>query len=388
MNEDVFTKCRNYSIEKLTFSTFSIIYQGIIELAKLYQRSMLNTWCTSTQMALKLNQRGILVISSFFIVIEICSSKLFYMPLGLYRDFVLEEKYGFNRQTLSLHMLDLLRITILQILVEVPMSAAAVYIINQGGQFIHIWLWFIQLLFVIILMRILPTFILPMFNEFQPMPDGSLKDSIANLAQTVGFPLSEIFIMDGSRRSSRANAFFIGSFGTKRIVLFDNLLAKENDKAVLEDDEILAVLCHKFGHWKHRHVMKGFTYQQITILLILTLVCSTISYTPMYKAFGFPPHLQSAIVGFFIIRGYILIPFYFLENLISKYFERAMELQADSFAIDMNYGQALRSGLLKFMKNHFTFPLDDPLYSMWNFTHPSLLERIRYIDSIQKLKKE
>lgn len=309
---------------------------------------MLNMWYFSAQISLNRDETGTVANSVLFLLINVCVTKICSIPIGLYRDFVLEERYGFNKKTLTLHMNDIMKITTLQIIFEVLMLMGASYIVSFNDNRLYIWLWFSQMVITAALTIIIPIYILPLFNVFTPLPEGCLKNAIADLAKSVDFPLSEILVMDSSQRTSHANAFFAGFIGTKRIVLYDNLLA-ENDSGApkYEEEEILAILCHELGHWKNQHVLKEFVIKQILNLFILMIYQSMINYSPMYRAFGFSLQVQPIVIGFIILREYLLMPIYWIEKFIMNHFRRSWECQADAFAVDMCYGEQLKTSLMK-----------------------------------------
>ena len=300
----------------------------------------------------------------------ICSS-LIGLPFGLYKVFVIEERHGFNKQTLGLYFLDMLKGWILIILIGTPLLCLFLWLIKWGGEYFYIYVWFFLLLVQLIAITIYPILIQPWFNKLTPLPEGTLSHRIEDLAKTLKFPLKKLFVIDGSRRSSHSNAYFYGFFKNKRIVLFDTLIAQASE------DEVVAILAHELGHWKLHHTMKTLTIAEIHTFLLLYLFSKVMYTRDVYLSFGF--NTTPTIIGltlFELLYSPVEHVLGFLMNLLSRRFE----FQADAFATRIGHADPLRSGLIKLQTENLGDMNPDPWYSTYNYSHPPLIERLTAIE--------
>jgi len=221
------------------------------------------------------------------------------LPFELYSTFVLEEKHGFNKQTLRLYFVDQLKYFVLAVVITIPIVCALIWLINWGGSYFYIYAWLFTLVVTLFLMTIYPNVIEPWFNTFKPLEEGELKSRIYDLAKQVKFPLTKLFVVDGSKRSSHSNAYFYGFFNNKRIVLYDTLLEQ-----VKEITGVLAILAHEIGHWKLNHVLKQLVLGQLQILTFFYLFGQMINSENMYTSFGFsekPSVFFGIVIIFYVI---------------------------------------------------------------------------------------
>eukprot|EP00029_Vermamoeba_vermiformis_P007014 TRINITY_DN2905_c0_g2_i1.p1 TRINITY_DN2905_c0_g2~~TRINITY_DN2905_c0_g2_i1.p1 ORF type:complete len:251 (-),score=61.59 TRINITY_DN2905_c0_g2_i1:85-837(-) len=238
----------------------------------------------------------------------------------------------------------------------------------MGGQYFYIYVWLFVTLIGLIFMILYPNIIAPWFNKFTPVPEGELRDKIFALAQRVDFPLTQLFIVDGSTRSAHSNAYFYGFFKNKRIVVYDTLINQ------VSTDEIIPIIAHELGHYKKSHNLKRIIINQIEILAFFFLFGQMIYNPYMYHAFGFTaPRVFIGLILFSMLYQPVEHVLGFLGNIWS----RSMEFEADQFAVDMGYD--LRPGLLKLHLENLSNLNPDPWYSAYHYTHPPLLERQRAI---------
>jgi STE24 endopeptidase len=290
------------------------------------------------------------------------------LPFDYYRTFVIEERHGFNRQTVRGFWLDLVKGLMLGAILGGLILGVVLWIMEQAGPTWWIWAWLALSAISLLTAWLYPTLLAPLFNKFRPLEDGALKTAIDALASRVGFGSKGVMVMDASRRSSHGNAYFTGLFGKKRIVLFDTLIAS------LTPSEIVAVLAHELGHFKLRHVTLGLIRGLATTGLLFFGLSLCLELTPFYTAFGLKePTTYGALLVFSMWFG--LANFYLQP--ISNHISRRHEFAADRFALEhIENKTELGQALLKLREKSHSLPLSHPLYSAVYHSHPPLLERL------------
>lgn len=302
-----------------------------------------------------------------FVFSYVVANQLFQIPFMAFTDFVIERKYGFNNKTVKVFGGDILLNLFLIVCIGLPFIYITFYIICQFINF-ELYLGGFIALFQLFIMWVYPWIIAPLYNKFTSLENENLKKKVEVLATGIGFKVSKIEVMDGSKRSRHSNAYFTGFGNTKKIVFYNTILEQ------LQESEIIAVLAHELGHWKNSHVFK---------LLILGWI-QVFGYIWGFKVLvgdRNPLTVALSLLRFLIGVSCISMPLALLINLISHRFER----QADEFAVDLGNGEDLKNGLVKLHTENLSFPTVDWLYSALNFSHPHILERIGFINS--KLKK-
>uniref|UniRef100_A0A182QYM0 CAAX prenyl protease n=1 Tax=Anopheles farauti TaxID=69004 RepID=A0A182QYM0_9DIPT len=277
MNAETFEKARVYGLDKAYYAVVKTVLCDIVILQlELYFGFMAMVWARSVQLSesIGFNPKSEIQVGCLFALLLNIIGLLKDMPFKIYGTFVLEEQHGFNKQTAGFFLKDQIKAFVVGQVLTIPIAAAFIYIVQIGGEYFFIWLWAFVALVSLILITIYPVYIAPIFDKFRPLEDGELKQSIHALANSVKFPLGQLFVVEGSKRSAHSNAYFTGLFGVKRIVLFDTLLVNkglpEDDPSLTESDkgkgckneEVLAVLAHELGHWKLGHVMKNIVIMQ------------------------------------------------------------------------------------------------------------------------------
>lgn len=398
MEAETFNKARLYGLDKEQFSIIkTIICDMIILSIELYFGFIAWIWYQSELLTkyFNLNPNNEIQVSCVFVILTNSINLIKEIPFTLYKIFILEEKHGFNKQTLRFFIIDQLKAFIIGQIIFIPIAAAIVFIVQNGGDNFFIWLWIFTGIVVLLLLTIYPVFIAPLFDKYHPLEDGPLKDSIERLAASLHFPLAKLYVVEGSKRSAHSNAYFYGLWGSKRIVLYDTLLLNKGKKDLTElkdeekgkgctNEEILAVLAHELGHWKSGHVIKNIIIMQAHLFLMFTAFGYLFRYEPFYEALGFPRGKKPILVGLFIILIYVLAAYNAIINFIMTILSRRFEYQADEFAQKLGYADELSRALIKLNIDNLGFPVYDWMYSTWNHSHPTLLQRLNRLEENKK----
>ena len=292
------------------------------------------------------------------------------MPMDLYRTFVIEAKFGFNRTTLALYFSDAVKQGIIFLLLGTPLIALLLWLVSHAGSWWWLYGWLTWTAFTLFMFWLYPTVIAPLFNRFTPLQDEALREKIVNLLQRCGFNNDGIFIMDGSKRSQHGNAYFTG-FGTnKRIVFFDTLLKS------LQADEIEAVLAHELGHFKHGHVRKRLILVTLTSLVGFAALGALINAPWFYSGLGVQHRSYATAMVLFL-----LVTPYFSAALkpISSYWMRKHEFEADDYAATQTNARNLIQALVKLYKENAASLTPDSLYSAYHDSHPPAPIRISHL---------
>lgn len=292
------------------------------------------------------------------------------IPMSIYRTFILEERFGFNRTTGKTFVTDQLKQFALLIVLGAPLIAAVLWLMDNMGTYWWVWVWAVWTGFGLLMMWAYPAFIAPLFNKFNPLEEGSLKQRIQDLMTRCGFTSNGIFIIDGSRRSGHGNAYFTGLGQNKRIVFFDTLIES------LSTDEIEAVLAHELGHFKRKHIIKRIISMAIFSLAGLAMLGWLITQDWFYNGLGVTtPSLHAALALFLIA----LPVFTFLLHPISSWFSRKHEFEADAYAAEVSSAESLTQALVKLYEENANTLTPDPLYSAFHDSHPPAAVRIAHL---------
>lgn len=293
------------------------------------------------------------------------------LPFDYVQTFSIEEEFGFNRTTRRLFFVDLTKSAALAILFITPLVLSVDYAMRQLGSWWWLAVWGIFVAFNLLALLVVPTFIMPIFNKFEPLEDESLKARIEALMERCGFHAKGVFRMDGSKRSSHGNAFFTGFGPSKRIVLFDTLLDR------LTPEQIEAVLAHELGHYKLRHVFKRVLVYFAGSLVILAFLGWLIGQDWLYEPFGIDPSVarDMPLTGLLLfLLVFPLISGWF--RAILSHFSRRHEFEADSYAANHASAKELAVALVKLHRDNASTLTPDPIYSAVNYSHPSVAQRI------------
>ena len=297
-------------------------------------------------------------------------SSLVDLPLSLYTQFVVEEKFGFNRMTLKLFFADLAKQTLLGALIGTPVLLAVLWLMAQAGSLWWLYTWVFWCAFNLLILLIYPTWIAPLFNKFTPLADDELKARIENLLTRCGFASSGLFVMDGSKRSNHGNAYFTGLGKSKRIVFFDTLLSR------LQGGEIEAVLAHELGHFKHRHVMKRIVLMFSLSLGFLAVLGQLMTADWFYRGLG----VSTQNTALALILFFLVVPvFTFLLTPLSSLLSRRHEFEADRYAAEHASACELTNALVKLYEDNAATLTPDPLHSLFYDSHPPAALRIAHL---------
>lgn len=293
------------------------------------------------------------------------------LPFSLYQTFVVEQRFGFNKMTLGLWLLDLAKGLALTVVLGLPLLWVVLWLMGAGGSLWWLYAWLVLVAYQLFVMWIAPTFILPLFNKFTPLQDEAVKDRVTRLMERCGFAAKGLFVMDGSKRSAHANAFFTG-FGTnKRVVFFDTLLAQ------LSPTEMEAVLAHELGHFKRRHILKrmalGFTVSLVALAVLGWLSRQAWFYTGL----GVAPNLAGPNDALALLLFMLAVPvFSFFVSPLMAQLSRKHEFEADAFAVQHTNGADLGAALLKLYEDNASTLTPDPIYVKFYYSHPPASERL------------
>lgn len=313
---------------------------------------------------------GIPAALSFFAVISI-GSFLLNLPFEIYQTFSIEERFGFNKVTPGLFISDCLKTTVIASILGGILISGFVYLYETAGSTFCVYTWLSIGILMLVGNLIYVPLILPLFNKLEKLPEGDLKFAIKNYCHQNNFPVHDIYIMDGSKRSTKANAFLSGIGPKKKIVLFDTLISSHNN------DEIVAVLAHEVGHNKHHHVSKGLFQGMLQLAFVIWLFAWFIDNQTVGMILGSEINtIELALFAF----GIVYSPFSLIVGALFNYFSRKHEYEADMYAALTSYGTELKSALLKLSSKNFSNPDPHPLSVFFKYSHPTTLQRIRRID--------
>jgi STE24 endopeptidase len=304
------------------------------------------------------------------------------LPLSLYQTFVIEQRFGFNKMTFKLWLGDLVRSTLLGAAIGLPIIALILWLMGAAGDLWWLWAWGVWMGFNLLLLLIYPTFIAPLFNKFQPLEDESLKARVTALMQRCGFSAKGLYVMDGSRRSAHANAYFTGFGAAKRVVFFDTLLNK------LSPGEVDAVLAHELGHFKHKHILKRIVTMFAFSLAGFALLGALAQQAWFFSGLGVTPSLQLLVPALgasdampndalALLLFLLAIPVFsfFITPLLSRS-SRQHEFEADAYAALQADRKDLSSALLKLYEDNASTLTPDPLYVAFYYSHPPAGQRL------------
>uniref|UniRef100_A0ABK0LTV1 CAAX prenyl protease n=1 Tax=Rattus norvegicus TaxID=10116 RepID=A0ABK0LTV1_RAT len=381
MDSDTFEKSRLYQLDKSTFSfwsglysevegTFILLFGGIPYLWRLSGR-----FCSSAGFGPEYE----IIQSLVFLLLATLFSALTGLPWSLYNTFVIEEKHGFNHQTLEFFMKDAIKKFIVTQCILLPVSSLLLYIIKIGGDYFFIYAWLFTLVVSLVLVTIYADYIAPLFDKFTPLPEGKLKQEIEVMAKSIDFPLTKVYVVEGSKRSSHSNAYFYGFFKNKRIVLFDTLL-EEYSVPNKDNQEEPGLEPRNEGEGDSEEVKSKV---KMNSFLCFFLFAVLIGRRELFAAFGFYDS-QPTLIGLLIIFQFIFSPYNEVLSFCLTVLSRRFEFQADAFAKKLGKAKDLYSALIKLNKDNLGFPVSDWLFSTWHYSHPPLLERLQALKNAKR----
>lgn len=312
-------------------------------------------------------------------------SILLELPGSIYNTFVLEAKYGFNRTTVKTFVLDIARDALVSVALGIPILSMLFYALRFVSSYspftIAIWLWGVVSLLTLTMLVIYPSLIAPLFNTYDPLAEGELKEKLTALAKRFKFPLDKIYVIDGSRRSNHSNAYVFGLF-RKYICIYDSLLEQMKDN----EEQIVSILCHELGHWWHSHLLMGVIISLLQVFCFCVLYAFTAGKSDVYVSFGFNDG-QPLIIGLVLFNA-LSSPISALLTPAQNMLSRRFEYEADLFAKRHGLSDELSRALIQMSVANLSNMSPDPLYSAWNYSHPTLTERLDALNPKISQKKD
>lgn len=365
-DQEAYEKSQNYLHHTTVFSLVSSAFELAVLLVFWFAGGFNHLDLLVRDLGFSSLVTGILYIGSLLFLQGLVS-----LPFGIYQTFVLEEKYGFNKTSPLTFVSDKLKGIFLGLLLGAPVLAGLLWFFENTGSFAWVWAWAAVALFGLLLQYVAPTLIMPLFNKFTPLEDGELKSSIVEYARSVNFPLSGIFVIDGSKRSSKANAFFTGFGKQKRIALFDTLIDNHTVK------ELVAVLAHEIGHYKKKHIIIAMFLSVINMGVVFFLLSVFLNNRALFDAFYMDNLSVYASLLFFSL---LYSPVEFILSVFLQSLSRRHEFQADRYAVETYSGGAtLAEALKKLSRKNLSNLTPHPFYVFLNYSHPPVLRRIERI---------
>jgi len=323
---------------------------------------------------------GVVGTGLFYIGALILFKIILSLPFSIYSTFVIEEQFGFNKTTPKLFVTDRLKSLMLTALLGGPLLAGVIAFFEFGGPWAWVWAWLIVTAFTLVIQFIAPTWIMPLFNKFEPLEDGELRQKIRDYAAEVRFPLRGVYVMDGSKRSTKSNAFFTGFGKNKRIALFDTLIEKHTP------EELVAVLAHEIGHFKKKHIPKNMAVSIIHTGIMFALLSLFLQVPGLFEAFYME---QMSVYAGLVFFGLLYAPVEMLLSAGMQLLSRKYEFEADSFAAEtLEDPEAMVDVLKKLSKDNLSNITPHPFYVFLNYSHPPVLERIKSIRNNNKKAKK
>lgn len=347
------------------FSTLT----GIVSLLAMLAMLFFNGFAFVDSWVRQYTQDPILTALFFFGVLGLASDILG-LPFSVYKTFVIEEKFGFNKTTAGTFVLDKLKGYLLAAIVGGGLFSLIIWIYQSTGQYFWLLAWALISFFTIFITMFYTTVLVPIFNKLTPLPEGELRSAIEAYCRKVGFKLNNLFVIDGSKRSAKANAYFSGLGAKKTIVLYDTLIEKHTT------EELVAVLAHEVGHYKKKHTLTG-TIQGIVQTGVMMFIMSLFLGNPeLSKALGAS---QSSFHLDILVFGLLYSPLSQILGIISNILSRKHEFEADAYAKETYDGNALGAALKKLSSDNLSNLKPHPAYVFVHYSHPPVLERLKYL---------
>ena len=359
-------KAADYTMTKTRFGLLELAWGAAIVLAwtLLGGLSYVNEWLAG-MMGHGIVQQVCLLVAFMAI------GSLLDLPFTLYQTFVIEERFGFNKTSLNLWLQDFAKSLLLSALIGIPFITLVIWMMGATGPWWWLWVWGVWMGFNLLALLIYPTLIAPLFNKFQPLEDPDVKKRVSQLMARCGFTSKGFFVMDGSKRSAHANAYFTGFGASKRVVFYDTLLAQ------LSPPEVDAVLAHELGHFKHRHIIKRIV-SMFAISLLGFFALGWISQQVwFFTGLGVVPNLGGSNDALALLLFMMVLPLLgtFLGPVFAQ-MSRNHEFEADAYAVAQTSGEALAGALLKLFEDNASTLTPDPIYVQFYYSHPPATERL------------
>lgn len=375
ISQETYDKSQAYGRAKAKFSFVNGIWGQVTNIAFIQFDILPKLWSWTGHLLLQYAPArfsGEITHSIMFVLAFTVINQVLSLPSSVYSTFVLEEKFGFNKQTPKLFVTDMIKSLGLTVVLTPPILAAFLAIIQKTGDNFFYYLWMFGAGLQVVMITIWPIVIMPLFNKLTPLEPGNLKTGVEALAARLKFPLNELYVIDGSKRSAHSNAYFFGMPWKKHIVIYDTLIEKS------EPQEVVAVLAHELGHWSLGHTTRLFGISQFHFFYIFSLFSVFIKNQSLFADFGFKG-IQPIIIGFILFSD-VLAPMDVLIKLGMNVLSRRYEFQADAFARNLGYSEELAKSLIKLQVQNLSTMDADSMYASYHFSHPILSERLKALD--------
>lgn len=369
-DEEKYRSAREYALVNSRFSMVSSGFSTLVILVFLY----MNGFAIVNQWAMEVSGNSYVQILVFFGVL-LLASDLLNTPFSVYHTFVIEEQFGFNRTTVKTFVMDKIKSYLLGALLGGGIMLAITWFFNYMGENFWWITWIFVAGFSVFMMLFYTSLIVPIFNKLRPMEEGDLRDAIEAFCKKVGFNLSDLFIIDGSKRSSKSNAYFSGLGRRKKIILYDTLIEQQENK------ELVAVLAHEIGHYKLKHTLVGLLLSIVQTGLMLFLLGLMLKMDVFANALGVDEiNLHIGLIVFSLLYAPVSLVLGILMNIVS----RRHEFQADRYAAEHYNGEALVTALKKLSVENLSNLHPHPAHVFVNYSHPPVLKRIEAIRKVER----
>lgn len=369
-DEEKYKKSQDYDKVNHKFSILTSSFNLLLILVFLY----FSGFAFIDNVARTFTSNSIYVALIFFGII-LFASDLLHTPFSIYDTFVIEEKFGFNKTTVKTFILDKLKGWVLSAIIGGAILALIIWFYNKVGDFFWVYAWIAVSFFMLFMTMFYTSLIVPLFNKLKPLEEGELKNEITSFCKNAGFKLDNVFVIDGSKRSTKANAYFSGLGKKKKIVLFDTLIEK------LSKEEIVAVLAHEIGHYKKKHTLISVCTSILQTGLTLFILSLFVGNPDLSKALGSEiPSFHLGLITF----GFLYSPISTIIGLLMNIISRKNEYAADQFASENYKGIYLQNALKNLSVNNLSNLTPHPLYVFFNYSHPTLLQRLKFIEKFNK----
>jgi STE24 endopeptidase len=381
--KEKFQSSQDYGYDKINFNIVNTTVDIFVTLAGFAYGVMPKLYQTSIAICSKYGytEENEKIVSITFFLLLTLLGELQSLPASLYSTFYIEKKHGFNKTTVGLYITDKVKSLVLTAAIASPLLSLLIHIIKTTGPYFYVYAYILILLFTLFMLTVYPVVIMPMFNKYDPLPDGQLKDKIYALAASIQYPLTKLFVVDGSKRSSHSNAYMYGFGRNKRIVLFDTLVDQ------VDEDEILSILGHELGHWKLSHTVTNFIFTQAYMGSAFFVFGVFYNEAYLYDAFGFDGSNTYTLIKLLLFFSTVWSPVDKVLTFIMTLKTRMCEFQADAYAIGLGL-KSLQSGLTKISLKNLGAMKSDWMYATYHYSHPPLVERLVRMEEEQKMFEE
>jgi len=366
-DEDAYKKSQDYKAANYKFGIWSSLFSLLLTLGFLFFDGF-----EYVDTIARIYSENPIIIALLFFGIIMMASDIISTPFSYYKTFVIEERFGFNKSTKKLFIIDKIKGLVMMAIIGGGLLALIVWFYQATGTCFWLYAWGLITVFTVFMNMFYARLIVPLFNKQKPLEDGELRNKISDYAISVGFSLKKIFVIDGSKRSTKANAYFSGFGSEKRVTLFDTLI---ND---LDEEEIVSVLAHEVGHYKRKHIIFNLFASILLTGLTLYILSIFISNPLLSNAIGVEiPSFHAGLIAF----GLLYSPISEATGLIMNYFSRKFEYQADDYAKNTYKAEPLITSLKKLSKNSLSNLTPHKAYVFMHYSHPTLLQRIQNLKS-------